>query len=66
MALNGLTGAKVMGIMYLQTPRSAEVVELVDALRSGRSGCTPVGVRLPPSAPYKNCVGVAELADAYG
>jgi hypothetical protein len=30
----------------------AEVVELVDALRSGRSGSNPVGVRVPPSAPY--------------
>ena len=29
----------------------AEVVELVDALRSGRSGSNPVGVRVPPSAP---------------
>src|SRR6185436_2202274 len=28
----------------------AEVVELVDALRSGRSGRKPVGVRVPPSA----------------
>src|SRR5438477_11429742 len=28
----------------------AEVVELVDALRSGRSGRMPVGVRVPPSA----------------
>jgi hypothetical protein len=24
---------------------------LVDALRSGRSGSTPVGVQIPPSAP---------------
>jgi hypothetical protein len=31
----------------------AEVVELVDALRSGRSGCKPVGVRVPPSAHKK-------------
>src|SRR5579871_25540 len=29
----------------------AEVAELADALRSGRSGSTPVGVRVPPSAP---------------
>ena len=29
----------------------AEVAELVDALRSGRSGGSPVGVRVPPSAP---------------
>ena len=28
----------------------AEVVELVDALRSGRSGRKPVWVRVPPSA----------------
>jgi hypothetical protein len=27
------------------------VAELVDALRSGRSGGSPVGVRVPPSAP---------------
>jgi outer membrane protein assembly factor BamD len=31
----------------------AEVVELVDALRSGRSGSNPVGVRVPPSAPFQ-------------
>ena len=31
--------------------RSAEVAELVDALGSGSSGCMPVGVRVPPSAP---------------
>ena len=30
--------------------RLAEVVELVDALASGASGCKPVGVRVPPSA----------------
>lgn len=29
----------------------AEVAELVDALRSGRSRCMPVGVQIPPSAP---------------
>ena len=29
----------------------AEVVKLVDALRSGRSSCKGVGVRVPPSAP---------------
>ncbi len=29
----------------------AEVVELVDALRSGRSEGNLVGVRVPPSAP---------------
>src|SRR5262245_4872781 len=31
--------------------RRAEVAELADALRSGRSGSTPVGVRVPASAP---------------
>src|SRR5512133_3459383 len=31
-------------------PLPAEVVELVDALRSGRSGLTPVRVRVPASA----------------
>ncbi len=30
--------------------KHAEVVELVDALRSGRSGRKPMGVRIPPSA----------------
>ena len=34
----------------LAIKRPAEVVELVDALRSGRSGRKPVGVRIPPSA----------------
>src|SRR5690348_3299847 len=34
----------------LPFPNHAEVVELVDALRSGRSGRKPVGVRVPPSA----------------
>ena len=29
----------------------AEVAELVDALGSGLSGCMPVRVRVPPSAP---------------
>ena len=31
----------------------AEVAELVDALDSGSSGVTPVGVRVPPSAPNR-------------
>jgi hypothetical protein len=31
----------------------AEVAELADALRSGRSGLMPMWVRLPPSAPIK-------------
>src|SRR2546427_5204014 len=35
--------------LILPFPR-AEVVELVDALRSGRSGRKPVWVRVPPSA----------------
>ena len=34
----------------------AEVVELVDALRSGRSGRKPVRVRVPPSALYRSFV----------
>ena len=32
-------------------PRYAEVAELVDALDSGSSRVTPVGVRVPSSAP---------------
>jgi hypothetical protein len=28
----------------------AEVAELADALRSGRSGCTPMRVQIPPPA----------------
>ena len=32
----------------------AGVAELVDALRSGRSRCMPVGVQIPPSAPRCN------------
>src|SRR6266511_3258916 len=35
----------------LVEPLRAEVAELADALRSGRSGSTPVGVRVPASAP---------------
>ncbi len=31
----------------------AEVAELVDALGSGLSGCMPVRVRLPSSAPHR-------------
>ena len=37
------------GTVYKVT--AAEVAELVDALRSGRSGGSPVGVRVSPSAP---------------
>lgn len=33
------------------TARRAEVAELADALRSGRSGGNPVGVQISPSAP---------------
>jgi hypothetical protein len=40
-----------MAFLFILLTR-AEVVELVDALRSGRSGSNPVGVRVPPSAPY--------------
>ena len=39
-----------MAVLFIVLTR-AEVVELVDALRSGRSGSNPVGVRVPPSAP---------------
>jgi hypothetical protein len=39
-----------MALLFILLTR-AEVVELVDALRSGRSGSNPVGVRVPPSAP---------------
>ena len=42
----------------------AEVVELVDALRSGRSGSNPVGVRVPPPAPFQSeCSLSADFAD---
>ncbi len=37
--------------MPLLFPRYAEVAELVDALDSGSSRVTPVGVRVPSSAP---------------
>jgi hypothetical protein len=40
-----------MAVLFILLTR-AEVVELVDALRSGRSGSNPVGVRVPPSAPF--------------
>jgi hypothetical protein len=40
------------GLSPYYVPR-AEVVELVDALRSGRSGSNPVGVRVPPPAPFQ-------------
>ena len=42
----------IRGFLFIMTTYTrAEVVELVDALRSGRSGSNPVGVRVPPSAP---------------
>jgi hypothetical protein len=41
-----------MAVLFILLTR-AEVVELVDALRSGRSGSNPVGVRVPPSAPVQ-------------
>jgi hypothetical protein len=34
--------------------KSAEVAELVDALGSGSSGCKPVRVQIPASAPTRN------------
>ena len=34
------------------------MAEMVDALGSGSSGCTPVGVRVPPSAPVKKGAAV--------
>ena len=39
-----------MAVLFILLTR-AEVVELVDARRSGRRGSNPVGVRVPPSAP---------------
>ena len=39
-------------IQRYQPRLNAEVAELVDALGSGSSGCMPVGVRVPPSAPF--------------
>ncbi len=40
-------------LIQIYQPRlNAEVAELVDALGSGSSGCMPVGVRVPPSAPF--------------
>ena len=38
----------------------AEVVELADALRSGRSGRKPVWVQIPPSAPVRECRNQAD------
>ena len=38
------------GNIHPRNSESAEVAELVDALSSGGSGLTPVGVRVPPSA----------------
>src|SRR2546430_550634 len=51
--------------LILPFPR-AEVVELVDALRSGRSGRKPVWVRVPPSAYYKlSALSLRPSATAY-
>lgn len=36
----------------VQSHLLAEVAELADALRSGRSGCTPMWVQIPPSASW--------------
>ena len=54
-----LRAESVKGKNFLDNPlhslyitAHAEVVELVDALRSGRSGSNPVGVQIPPSAPF--------------
>lgn len=38
--------AVICGLAFV----NAEVVKLVDALRSGRNSCKGVGVRVPPSA----------------
>ena len=40
-----------MGGQGVDVTAWAEVAELVDALGSGSSGCMPVGVRVPSSAP---------------
>ena len=45
--------------------RSADVAKLVDALRSGRSGDFPVGVRVPPSAPGIEQSGGPEWTAAF-
>ena len=42
-----------LSLYYYHLHVRAGVVELVDALRSGRSGSNPVGVRVPPSAPIQ-------------
>ncbi len=41
----------------VECARYAEVAELADALRSGRSGRTPMWVQLPPSAPDPGSAG---------
>ena len=38
----------------VERSKIAEVAELVDALGSGSSGCTPVLVQIQSSAPFKN------------
>ena len=39
----------------------AEVAELADALRSGRSECTLMRVRVPPSAPQKKSLEISDF-----
>ncbi len=41
----------ISGVVVVDSAFSAGVVELADALRSGRSGLRPVGVRVSPPAP---------------
>ena len=43
----------------------AEVAELVDALGSGSSGGSPVGVRVPPSAPINKRAAVKPAFSAF-
>lgn len=46
--------------IYWESQFNAEVVELVDALRSGRSVRTDVGVRVPPSAFLYLCLSAQQ------
>ena len=48
--VKNLLDNKGLSLYYYHLHVRAGVVELVDALRSGRSGSNPVGVRVPPSA----------------
>ena len=54
-------------IQRYQPRFNAEVAELVDALGSGSSGCMPVGVRVPPSAPFswRNLNRLRHFIDKY-